>query len=168
MFDGTIRLADADSSDDEAPTVELTRARTDLAKSMLYVAIDSLVHTQVRNTLKFDTDYKALCSVPVGELVIPFRGVLRPTSLSRFQIPCCGNVLDGTTRASEFPSPWKLPALPDGNMHVKYVDAPIVATNFNFSSTTANFLKGIQIPVLTNKDAIEAGDAIVRCSTSCV
>ena len=166
VFDGTIRFADADSSDDEVSTVELTRASTDLAKSMVYVAIDSLVHTQVCNKLKFDTDYKALCSVPVGELVIPYRGVLRPTSSSRFQVPCCGNVLDGTTRASEFPSPWKLPAHPDGNMHVKYVDAPIVATNFNFSSTTASFLKGFQIPVLTNKDAIAAGDAIVRCSST--
>ena len=107
--------------------------------------------------------YVARANVPKGELLIYYRGTFKTETLSKLKIQVSSGAgeqslsLDGTTRARDFPSAWRLPLSDSGNMGVSYIHSPKTCINHG---DIVHLLQPFLTPVLVNDRDLKKGEEL--------
>ena len=112
-------------------------------------------------TQRSDGGYDAKQRIPKGELCIPFRGKVVRSTTSVFKKAFHGAFLDGTLRARDFPSAWRIQSgSTEPNVEVQDVEAPMLIAK-GTKSAECLLLRPFKGPAIVNAKDIEIGDTLV-------
>ena len=104
--------------------------------------------------------YVAKSDIPTSENTIIHRGRPNTKCLSKYKLSFNGMVLDGTSRAKDFQSAWRLRCDQDSNMVLKTVAAPMVCVSFDGGSE-ADGLGDFYTPAAINNKYVKKGEELV-------
>ena len=119
-----------------------------------------------------DGYYKAKQDIPTAGLTILFRGVVRAKTqattshTSKFVVDLDNFLIDGTCKARDFPSPWRLRKFETGNLATSVLVAPIAHAIVD--SSVYSLPAGLKLPVLMNPEAIPKGAELITIGTPVV